>query len=87
MRRSERFPLLDRQVQLDRDLDLLGAYSADTGYNFQMFLAVASAWFSDALVDVAMCGMLTTFMFIMGVWLNDKLRRWGRRLHWRKVKP
>jgi hypothetical protein len=43
MRRSERFPLLDRQVQLDRDPDLLGVYSVDTGYNFQMFLAVASA--------------------------------------------
>jgi hypothetical protein len=70
MRRSERFPLLDRQVQLDRDPDLLGVYSVDTGYNFQMFLAVAPAWFSYVLVDVATCGMPTAFMFMMGVRLN-----------------
>ena len=69
MRRSERLPLLDRQVQIDRDPDLLGIYPVDTGHDFQVFLAAASAWLSDALVDMAMCGMFAAFMFLMGTGL------------------
>jgi hypothetical protein len=87
MRQSERLPFLARQVQIDRDLDLLGIYPVDTGHDFQVFLAAASAWLSDAIVDMAMCVIFAAFMFLMGVRLDDKLRRWERGLHWRKMKP